>query len=712
MSLPLSPNQITLGQVGNFFSYTANPRFISQLYRGGTYVASGATSTTGIPTSGTIRLSNFHGGQLLIKASPAWIAKIISTTGSTFNTRSFLLTSTMVDENGDGLGADGIVLAGYYEGGTQVYTGADSLVKTYGEIGNTTAFLLRYNVDGTLNWGARIGGNVSGGVYEQVLTSIHHSYGDNRLAICGYFRAFNTNGLTFYNANDTAFGTTLPATSTFTPEGFVGMYNQSGTVQWVARIGGANSEYPSSVYSPNGAGVMVTGISDSTVQVYNSNGTLFGTSLVNLGSWDPFLIKYNSSGTVQWVARMGGSGPDGDAYSNFRYTGTGLGGRFTDITTMVFTVGSNPTTIYNSNGSVKFTLSTFSSGTYLVGYNGGGFSGTAGAALYVGYMTHRVKRVVSAGTPSDSIAVQVCIGTYSGTFTAYSATSTGVGSAFGTNLTSTGTAVFLAMYYSVGTVPTAASVTAVAQIQSTTSIDIINAYANPNYSQFIVITGTFSGTLTAFNSNGVAFGTSLTSNGTDSYIVCYSTTDDINSFTVEWVARIDGPVNTITTDSVSFDLGGGNIKGVVVAGRIQSGGTVEAYNSVNQMILSKSITSGSSVDSHTFVIRYSIDTINHEALKQTTLSFTASTTMTYNGFTYFTLPVGITEFTVTFSGSTPLFVRYPGGYDQELYSSPYTITASEVTGQGGNAYGQYRLSVFTFFTGNYSYTASVTYKNT
>ena len=517
----------------------------------------------------------------------------------------------MVDENGDGSGADGIVVAGYYEGTLDIYNSSDQLFSTFNEIGNTTSILLRYNVNGTLQWGARIGGNVNGGVFIQVITSIHHSYWDDRLAICGYYRSLNTNGLTFYSSNGSAFPTTLPPDTTWDPEGFVAMYDQDGIVKWVARITGGNSEYPSNVYAPSSDGFLMTGISDSTLQIYNANGTVFG-SLSTLGGWEPFLIKYYSNGNVAWAARMGGSGNDGSAYSNSnsRYTGTDLGGRWTDDISLVFSIGSNPTYIYNSNGTLKFTLSTYSSGSYLVGYFGGALSWAtstpAGTALYVGYMSHEVKKIVSVGTPSDSLIVQVCMGTYSGTFTAYSGTSTGVGSAFGTNLTSTGTAVFLAMYHSVGIASTGATVKAVAQIQSTSGIDILNAYANPNYSQFIVITGTFSGTLTAYNSNGTAFGTSLTSNGSDSYIICYSTTDDINSFTVEWVARIDGTVNTVITNSVAFDLGGGNIKGVMVTGRIISGGTVEAYNSVNQMVLSKSITSGASVDSHTFVIRYTI----------------------------------------------------------------------------------------------------------
>lgn len=52
---------ISLSQIQTEFG-GANPVSMSEYYRGGTYVESGATSTTSIPTSGSISMNDFYGG--------------------------------------------------------------------------------------------------------------------------------------------------------------------------------------------------------------------------------------------------------------------------------------------------------------------------------------------------------------------------------------------------------------------------------------------------------------------------------------------------------------------------------------------------------------------------------------------------------------------------------------------------------------------------
>ncbi len=75
---------------------------------------------------------------------------------------------------------------------------------------------------------------------------------------------------------------------------FLVKYNSSGTKQWTQQLGTSSGD--------EGRGVTV----DSSDNIYvtgKTEGGLDGNT--NLGSWDIFLVKYNSSGTKQWTQQLG-----------------------------------------------------------------------------------------------------------------------------------------------------------------------------------------------------------------------------------------------------------------------------------------------------------------------------------------------------------------------------------------------------------------------
>ena len=76
-------------------------------------------------------------------------------------------------------------------------------------------------------------------------------------------------------------------------------YNSSGTKQWTRQLGSNGTD--------DGWGVTVDS-SDSIYVTGTTGGGLDGNT--SAGSYDIFLVKYNSSGTKQWTKQLGTSSFD------------------------------------------------------------------------------------------------------------------------------------------------------------------------------------------------------------------------------------------------------------------------------------------------------------------------------------------------------------------------------------------------------------------
>lgn len=96
-----------------------------------------------------------------------------------------------------------------------------------------------------------------------------------------------------------SFGTTSK-TAVGATDIFVAKYSSSGALQWVQTAGSTSLDNATSVVVDNAGNVYIGG---------NFTGTItFGTtSKITVGSYDVFLAKYDTSGTLQWVQTVGGS---------------------------------------------------------------------------------------------------------------------------------------------------------------------------------------------------------------------------------------------------------------------------------------------------------------------------------------------------------------------------------------------------------------------
>jgi hypothetical protein len=109
----------------------------------------------------------------------------------------------------------------------------------------------------------------------------------------------------YFNSAPLTFGSISLTTAGFF-DVFLVKYDASGNVLWAKSAGGANMENSYSVATDSSGAVYIAGY-------FQSDSITFGTTtLINAapGYQDMFVAKYDSSGTVQWAKRVGGTNDD------------------------------------------------------------------------------------------------------------------------------------------------------------------------------------------------------------------------------------------------------------------------------------------------------------------------------------------------------------------------------------------------------------------
>ncbi len=107
----------------------------------------------------------------------------------------------------------------------------------------------------------------------------------------------------YFESPNITFGSTT-LTSAGWVDIFVVKYDAAGNVLWATSAGGTNNEEGKSICTDAGGNVYVTGY-------FNSPSITFGsTTLINTGSYDIFVVKYDAAGNVLWATNAGGTGYD------------------------------------------------------------------------------------------------------------------------------------------------------------------------------------------------------------------------------------------------------------------------------------------------------------------------------------------------------------------------------------------------------------------
>jgi Beta-propeller repeat len=226
---------------------------------GNVYVTGYFYSPTAIFGS-TILLNNGISDVFVVKYNSSGVVQWAVNVGGSFEDKG---SSIAVDGSGN------VYITGYFYSNSIL-----GLTNT----GNSDVFVVKYNSSGVGQWAVAVGGSLS-------------DYG-NGIAVDGSGNVYITGN--FYS------NTLLGLTNTGDSDFFVVKYNSSGVVQWAVNGGGFLSD--------SGSGIAVDGSGNVYVTGYFYSNSVLG--LINAGNSDVFVVKYNSSGVVQWAVSGGGSSED------------------------------------------------------------------------------------------------------------------------------------------------------------------------------------------------------------------------------------------------------------------------------------------------------------------------------------------------------------------------------------------------------------------
>jgi len=340
--------------------------------------ASGNIYSTGIfsstidfnPGSGILNLSSVGGSDIFIQkldrnGNFLWAKKI----GGIWGDQAYDIA---VDNSGNVFITGGFRNTVDFDPGTGVYNlVADNTIQSY------AAFILKLNSSGDFQW-ARKASTVSYG------TGVDTDNSGN-VYVTGYIQ------------NWVDFGTTSIA-----GEIFFWKLDANGTQQWAKALDDTNgSSLQAGIHGlkVDGTGnIYLTGRFDETQDFQPGTGTV---NLVAVGGSDAFLLKLNTSGTLQWVKQFGSTGSETgyalhlDASNQIYITGT-----FQGITDLDPSSGTGTYSFASNGGTDVFVIKLNSLGNVIWGR---GFGGTGSEWAWGNIATDMNGNILFSGTFQNTV---------------------------------------------------------------------------------------------------------------------------------------------------------------------------------------------------------------------------------------------------------------------------------------------------------------------
>ena len=184
----------------------------------------------------------------------------------------------------------GYIVGGYFKS-SSIDLGNGMSLNNSTSAAYSDGMLIKYGSSGEVEWAKGIGG-----MSYDYINSVSETR-DGGYIVGGYFNSSSIdlgNGINLNNS-----------TSTVYSDGMLIKYGSSGEVEWAKGIGGTFSDHINSVSETSDGGYIVGGyFNSSSIDLGN------GISLARKGSNDGMLIKYGSSGEVEWAKGIGGESGD------------------------------------------------------------------------------------------------------------------------------------------------------------------------------------------------------------------------------------------------------------------------------------------------------------------------------------------------------------------------------------------------------------------
>jgi len=209
---------------------------------------------------------------------------------------------------------------------------------TFNNYGQDDIFVVKYDPSGNVLWARHAGGS-SVDDANGITTDLN-----GNVYVTGYFLS-----------STITFGSTT-LTNAGSSDLFVVKYDSSGNILWAKNTGGSLGEAGSAITADANGNVYVTGYSNSSVFIFGSD------TLTGAGSDDIIVLKYSNAGNALWARRTGGSSYDdglsisADATGNVYATGNFHSASITFGSTTLTNSGADDMFIvkYNTSGTVQW----------------------------------------------------------------------------------------------------------------------------------------------------------------------------------------------------------------------------------------------------------------------------------------------------------------------------------------------------------------------
>ena len=352
---------------------------IAQDKYGNTYIAGQTYSTSGIATSGAYQTSNGGGyDAFLAKYDCSGNLQWATFYGGNAGDEAYGVTtddSGNVYLTGETNSTNGIATSGAYQ--------------TSQAAGNYDAFVAKFTSSGSFAWGTYYGGSgttIGKGICIDANNDIYIT------------------GLTYSTYGIATSGAYL--TSIASEGAFVAKFTSVGNLVWGTYYGGGGGgDGGTGIVVDSNNNVCITGFTGSTIGIATSGA--YQTSFAG-GTYDAFIAKFTSTGSLTWATYYGGGGYDNgygiaaDGNNNIYITG------FTESSNGIASSGANQTAFAGSSDVfvAKFSSSgSLAWGTYYGGSDyeyGYGITKDANNNVYVTGYTQSTSGIATSGAYQTS----------------------------------------------------------------------------------------------------------------------------------------------------------------------------------------------------------------------------------------------------------------------------------------------------------------------